>query len=75
MSVSYFRATAVAAAAVTVLVACEQRAQTVLPPPSTAYAKTSPTPPPARGTCVTDEELQAVRNEIAWQQFYNAAIV
>jgi hypothetical protein len=75
MPVPLFRATSVAAVAVAVLAACEQRAQTAPPAPTTAYAKTSPTPPSARAVCVTDDELQAVRNEIAWQQFYNAAIV
>lgn len=74
MPPSLFRATAVAAATTIILAACDQQARTTLPPPSTAYAKTSTNPAPARGTCLTDDEVQAVRNEIAWQQFYNAAI-
>lgn len=74
MPPSFFRAAAVAAVATVALTACEKRAATTLPPPSTAYAKTSTAPAPARGPCLTPEEMQAVRNEIAWQQFYNAAI-
>ncbi|TWT10120.1 hypothetical protein [Reyranella sp. CPCC 100927] len=63
-----------AAATLVIAAACDQQARTTLPPPSNAYAKTSTNPAPAKGTCLTDDEIQAVRNEIAWQQFYNAAI-
>ncbi|MCW5747195.1 MAG: hypothetical protein KIT36_13475 [Alphaproteobacteria bacterium] len=45
-----------------------------LPPPSMDYAKTSTRTSAPRGNCLTPDELQAVRTEIAWQQFYNAAI-
>lgn len=74
MPFSFSRATVVAAVAVTMLTACGQKATTTAPPPSTAYAKKSTTPAPTRGPCLTEDELQAVRNEISWQQFYNAAI-
>jgi hypothetical protein len=73
MPVSFFRTAAVAAAAICALASCEQP-RTTLPPPSTNYAKTSTGTAPARGACLTSDEMQAVRNEIAWQQFYNAAI-
>jgi hypothetical protein len=74
MSFSFFRAALVAAVATTALSACDQKAATTQPAPSTAYAKKTATPAPTKGPCLTDDELQAVRNEIAWQQFYNAAI-
>lgn len=74
MPAPLFRAAAVAAAATFILSACD-RPQASLPPPSTAYAKVQPSSAPAKGSCLTDEEVQAVRNEIAWQQFYNAAIM
>ena len=74
MHVSFCRATVVAAATLIVLAGCDQRARTTQPPPSTNYAKKSTTAVPARGPCLTEDEMQAVRNEITWTQFYNAAI-
>ncbi len=74
MFVSFLRVTAVAAVAATGLSGCDQQARTTQQPPSTAYAKTSTVAGPAKGACLTADEMQAVRSEIAWTQFYNAAI-
>jgi hypothetical protein len=74
MSVLFLRTTVVVAVAVTVITACEQPARTSLPPPSTKYAKASTVTGPSRGACLTNDEVQAVKSEIAWTQFYNAAI-
>jgi hypothetical protein len=67
------RVAVLAVAATSVLAACEEQARTSTTP-STAYAKTSTATAAPRGACLTPDEVQAVRNEIAWQQFYNAAI-
>ncbi|HJQ57414.1 MAG TPA: hypothetical protein VJ890_10930 [Vineibacter sp.] len=73
MMVPSLRAAVLAVAATSVLAACEEQARTTATP-STAYAKTSTATAAPRGACLAPEELQAVRNEITWQQFYNAAI-
>ena len=74
MLVSFLRVTAITAVAATGLAACEQPARTTQQPPSTNYAKTSTVAGPAKGACLTTDEMQAVRDEITWTQFYNAAI-
>ncbi|QQS13144.1 MAG: hypothetical protein IPK81_02440 [Rhodospirillales bacterium] len=74
MTVTFLRAAGATAAAVALLAACQPTTQAPAAP-STAYAKVAPPASgPVRGACLTPEEVQAVRIEIAWQQFYNAAI-
>lgn len=62
----------IAATILLFLAACEQQGRQG--PPSTDYAKTSIVSAKPRGGCLSSDEMQAVRNEIAWQQFYDAAI-
>jgi hypothetical protein len=73
MLASFLRVTAIAAVAVTGLSACEP-GRPAQKAPSTDYAKKSTVAGPAKGACLTTDEMQAVVNEIAWTQFYNAAI-